>query len=223
MGRGCAFRPWLATRGQGQAGQQQPRVRAKKRHGPRLPDDAGGPLRRLICYRSTRPGWAGPMARSERLAEPESLAEAAQAVVEAAAVAPEAGDSGAAATADVLVCTHGRRDTCCGARGMELLGALGDAPRFGQPGRAVVADEPHGRSPFRPNCDRTAFSEPVGVGRRSPTGAGCGRRRSPRPGAPPVQRLCVPRLACPAGGRESRPIGSWMAVAEFLAPRGGLG
>ena len=73
------------------------------------------------------------MARSERLAGPESLAEVAQAVVEAAAVAPEAGDSGAAATADVLVCTHGRRDTCCGARGMELLGALGDAPRFANP------------------------------------------------------------------------------------------
>ena len=96
-------------------------------------DDAGGRLRRLICYRSTRPGWAGPMARSERMAEPESLAEAAQAVVEAAAIAPEAGEDGAAATADVLVCTHGRRDTCCGARGMELLGALGDDPRFGNP------------------------------------------------------------------------------------------
>ncbi len=96
-------------------------------------DDAGGRLRRLICYRSTRPGWAGPMARSERLAEPESLAEAAQAVVEAAASAPEAWDRGATVTADVLVCTHGRRDTCCGARGMELLGALGDAPRFGHP------------------------------------------------------------------------------------------
>jgi hypothetical protein len=96
-------------------------------------DDSGGPLRRLICYRSTRPGWAGPMARAERLSEPESLAEAAQAVVEAAAVAPEPVDSGANATADVLVCTHGRRDTCCGARGMELLGALGEVPRFGNP------------------------------------------------------------------------------------------
>jgi hypothetical protein len=98
-----------------------------------MTDDAGSRLRRLICYRSTRPGWAGPMARSELLAAPESLAEVAQAVVEAAAVAPEPGDGGAAATADVLVCTHGRRDACCGARGMELLGALADAPRFGHP------------------------------------------------------------------------------------------
>jgi hypothetical protein len=115
-------------------------------------DDAGGPLRRLICYRSTRPGWAGPMARSERQAEPGSLAEAAQAVVEAAAVAPEAGDSGATATSDVLVCTHGRRDACCGARGMELLGALGDAPTFGHPGVRLWRTSHTGGHRFAPTA-----------------------------------------------------------------------
>jgi len=94
-------------------------------------DSADGALRRVICYRSMRPGWAGPMARSERLAEPRSLAETAQAVVEKAAADPEAEVAGPAA--DVLVCTHGRRDACCGARGMELLGALAGAPTFGHP------------------------------------------------------------------------------------------
>jgi hypothetical protein len=94
----------------------------------------GGALRRVICYRSTRPGWAGPMARYERLAEPGLLAEAVHAVVEEATVAPEAGAGGPAAAADVLVCTHGRRDACCGARGMELLGTLNGASTFSRPG-----------------------------------------------------------------------------------------
>ncbi|MGD0810229.1 MAG: sucrase ferredoxin, partial [Acidimicrobiales bacterium] len=94
--------------------------------------DSSGQLRTVICYRSTRPGWAGPMARSERLVEPELLGEAVHALVEGAAPVPRArlGDT----AADVLVCTHGRRDACCGARGMELLAALTGSPMFGQPG-----------------------------------------------------------------------------------------
>ena len=94
-------------------------------------DGADGALRRVICYRSTRPGWAGPMARSEQLADPRSLAEVAKAMVEKAPAASEKEVGNP--TSDVLVCTHGRRDACCGARGMELLGALAGAPTFGHP------------------------------------------------------------------------------------------
>ena len=112
--------------------------------------DAEGALRRVICYRSTRPGWAGPMARAERLAEPGLLAEAARAVVEQAAVAPE--DAVGDALADVLVCTHGRRDACCGARGMELVGALTDAPTFGQPGVRVWRTSHTGGHRFAPTA-----------------------------------------------------------------------
>ena len=113
-------------------------------------DGADGALRRVICYRSTRPGWAGPMARSERLVEPELLAEAAHAVVEEAATAPEAALGGAAA--DVLVCTHGRRDACCGARGMELLGALTGDPTFGQPGVRLWRTSHTGGHRFAPTA-----------------------------------------------------------------------
>jgi len=113
-------------------------------------DGADGAPRRVICYRSTRPGWAGRMARSERLAEPGLLAEAAHAVVEEAAAAPEGGVGGA--TADVLVCTHGRRDACCGARGMELLGALAGAPTFGQPGVRVWRTSHTGGHRFAPTA-----------------------------------------------------------------------
>jgi hypothetical protein len=117
--------------------------------------DAGVALRRVICYRSTRPGWAGPMARSERLTEPGLLAEAARAVVEEATVAPEAGAGGPAATAtaaDVLVCTHGRRDACCGARGMELLGTLAGASTLRGPGVRVWRTSHTGGHRFAPTA-----------------------------------------------------------------------
>jgi hypothetical protein len=98
-------------------------------------DDAR--TRRLICYRSTRPGWAGPMARSERASEPGSLLEAALALVEGGEVTVEggAGTPGAelpGEVVDLLVCTHGRRDACCGARGTELLGELSAVAALGE-------------------------------------------------------------------------------------------
>ena len=112
----------------------------------------GGALRRVICYRSTRPGWAGPMVRSERLAEPGLLVDVARAVVEQATVAPEGEVGSAAAAADVLVCTHGRRDTCCGARGMELLGTLGGAPTLRRPGVRVWRTSHTGGHRFAPTA-----------------------------------------------------------------------
>jgi hypothetical protein len=93
--------------------------------------------RRLICYRSARPGWAGPLVRSERVVEAGALAETAAELVDGGSLAVEGAGTGAghgdgqAQMADVLVCTHGRRDSCCGARGMDLVNELRRDPRFG--------------------------------------------------------------------------------------------
>jgi len=100
-------------------------------------DGADGPerrppaetLRRLICYRSARPGWAGPLVRSERTVEPGSLADAVSEMVGQSPSVEGPGD--AADVIDVLVCTHGRRDACCGSRGMDLVTELSFSPRFG--------------------------------------------------------------------------------------------
>jgi hypothetical protein len=86
--------------------------------------------RRVIYYGTARPGWAGPLRRREgdAGAGPGALAEAVADLL--------AGGAGSSARAgpgpevpgpqvvDVLVCTHGRRDACCGGRGTELVRAL---------------------------------------------------------------------------------------------------
>ena len=83
--------------------------------------------RRLICYRSTRPGWAGPLARYESRATRTGLAEAAAALVGEDDSRMGPGGAGPDVV-DILVCTHGRRDACCGSRGIELLADVARAP-----------------------------------------------------------------------------------------------
>jgi hypothetical protein len=94
------------------------------------PGDGPGPLRRVICYRSARPGWAGPLVRSETAAAPGSLAEATARLL---SQPPGPGETGAGDTppVDLLVCTHGRRDACCGGRGIDLVNEILDEPLFG--------------------------------------------------------------------------------------------
>jgi hypothetical protein len=98
--------------------------------------DGTGRRRRIICYRSARTGWAGPLVRSERLvANVGALAEAATELIGAELVdADLAGTTPAPLQqVDLLVCTHGRRDTCCGARGMELVNELRRQEPFSSP------------------------------------------------------------------------------------------
>ncbi len=100
---------------------------------------------------------------------------------------------------DVLVCTHGRRDACCGGRGTELVRALAETtPAAPAPGlhawtrrRAevrAVAHQPHRWPPLCPHGAGPALRHPVGVGRRGPARPGrrgdrAGqRRREPLPG-----------------------------------------
>jgi hypothetical protein len=100
---------------------------------------AGGAVdqpRRLIYYSTARPGWAGPLRRRERLAGPES-APLAEAVAEMLATSDSRSDGQAAGQAegsgvvDVLVCTHGRRDACCGGRGTDLVRSLAESALTG--------------------------------------------------------------------------------------------
>jgi hypothetical protein len=89
-----------------------------------------GEVRRVICYRSARPGWAGPLVRSERLAAAGALAEATGALL-SQGPAPDQPEPITSRVVDVLVCTHGRRDACCGSRGIDLVGGLKRDSQFG--------------------------------------------------------------------------------------------
>jgi hypothetical protein len=84
--------------------------------------------RALICYRTSRSGWAGRLLRSECTAGPTELAEAATALLAGFGAAEGGGSEGAgdAAIVDVLVCTHGRRDACCGSSGERLFAGMGE-------------------------------------------------------------------------------------------------
>lgn len=134
--------------------------------GPGAGGGGWGDRLRMVHYRPARSGWAGPLVRYETLAKPGELLAAAEALLDdkgtgprnggTAAGGPEAGGPEAGGRAvggpeaggpvdggrlvDVLVCTHGRRDSCCGARGTELFGELldrlGQAGPAGQPGSA---------------------------------------------------------------------------------------
>ncbi len=87
------------------------------------------PLRRLVYYRPAQPGWAGQLRRSELQVPPGSLAEAAGSLLTGPRPAEPVTDGHEDRDVqDVLVCTHGSRDTCCGSRGMGLAQAL-QAPR----------------------------------------------------------------------------------------------
>ena len=86
------------------------------------PDRVADGVSLLVLHR--RP--PGPFRRYERLeacVAPDDLAEGAAALV--ATGADPVPDDG---VADLLVCTHGARDRCCGALGMSLFASVGSRP-----------------------------------------------------------------------------------------------
>jgi hypothetical protein len=126
-------------------------------------DRRPGPARRrVVYYANPWPGWAGPLARREAVLEsgpplePGPLAEAVASLVEGPGGAGPSGSTGpdradgppgpaAPGVVDVLICTHGRRDLCCGSRGTELFGALSGAD--GQAPPAEGTEGPGRRPP----------------------------------------------------------------------------
>jgi hypothetical protein len=99
--------------------------------------DGRAGARRIICYRSRSvvDEGAGPLVRSEGMASVaaltsvDALAEVASALVSAARGAEVEGPgAGGSSVIDVLVCTHGRRDMCCGGSGMDLVSVLTKQP-----------------------------------------------------------------------------------------------
>lgn len=83
---------------------------------PELPD------RRVALHRCTGE-WFSGFERTERRVPPGEVAAAAHALLEGD---PSSAD--AATDVDVLVCTHGSRDRCCGAQGTILALAVLDVP-----------------------------------------------------------------------------------------------
>jgi len=96
--------------------------------------------RRVLCYLPAVPdeaGGVGLLVRYEAAAEVSSLVETVSGLLEGAPGGePRVEDARGPTVVDVLVCTHGRRDTCCGGRGMDLVGELvAEGVRAGAAGR----------------------------------------------------------------------------------------
>lgn len=89
-------------------------------------------LRRVICYQVAAPGTGdgAPLARTEALLSPRDLGPGAAELIAALPASDTKEDQPGPGTSvtDILVCTHGRRDMCCGARGTELASALQGQP-----------------------------------------------------------------------------------------------
>ncbi|HLN18496.1 MAG TPA: sucrase ferredoxin [Acidimicrobiales bacterium] len=82
--------------------------------------DATGPEARVALYRKPEgPGFAG-FARAERFVTARDGAAVAEAAAALLALAPDELDPPGTFPTELLVCTHGRRDRCCGSLGTTL-------------------------------------------------------------------------------------------------------
>jgi hypothetical protein len=98
---------------------------------------------------------AAPLTRSELLAPVSALTEALAELL--ASPTPEAKvDAGPAGgsepVVDVLVCTHGRRDICCGGRGMDLVAELVEQPVMSATTVRLWRTSHTGGHRFAPTC-----------------------------------------------------------------------
>jgi hypothetical protein len=90
-------------------------------------DPTPGDLRRVVVYRRPDPVAFAAFDRHEVAVRPDEVVDAATALAREATVAgPGVGPS----VNDVLICTHGRRDVCCGSLGSTLFSELQRATRL---------------------------------------------------------------------------------------------
>jgi hypothetical protein len=106
-------------------------------HGARLqglvpgdPGDSGAgrdpEARRVVVYRQDQPdGVVGPYVRRERVTDADHLVDTVAELLSAPLPDLHAGPDGD--IRDVLVCTHGSRDVCCGSAGIGVFRDLGAA------------------------------------------------------------------------------------------------
>jgi hypothetical protein len=141
-------RPWPRDLNEVEA--LAPLVAESSRRGFRLqgllPVD-GGKMARVMLYRAGPGPGFDTYRRSEAECAPTDVVETAVDLLDTGA--PETADTPAAT--DLLVCTHGRRDVCCGSRGTALLGEVDNAA--GLPVRTRLWATTHtGGHRFAPNA-----------------------------------------------------------------------
>lgn len=111
-----------------------------------LPVD-GAKMARVVLYQAGPGPGFDTYRRSEAECAPAEVVDAAVDLLARGAAEATAAPSGR----DVLVCTHGRRDICCGSRGTALLGEVDEAAAL-PPGTRLWATTHTGGHRFAPNA-----------------------------------------------------------------------
>lgn len=110
---------------------------------------------------SAPPGFAGLVGSSSEI-PPEEVAETALGLLATLEGAPRAAELRPNAGRVVLVCTHGRRDRCCGSLGTTLVAALDDRPALLGDGVQLARTSHTGGHRFAPTAlilpDATAWA-----------------------------------------------------------------
>ena len=86
-----------------------------------VPDERGGGTRKAVLYQAD-PGPFVAYRRSEVAGPPLEIVPLASRLLDSAAPA----DSAVVPGSELLICTHGARDRCCGSLGTRLAGAMAD-------------------------------------------------------------------------------------------------
>ncbi|MFZ4517773.1 MAG: sucrase ferredoxin [Microthrixaceae bacterium] len=160
----------------------------------------GSDRRRVTAYDRSVRGGGGPYRRREWTVPPSELVGLCRAVLDGTAPPASARpEEVAAEVVDLLVCTHGRRDVCCGGAG-SLLYAEVEQLCAGRPDVRVRRCSHTGGHRFAP----TALTFPDGFAwaHLDPATAAAVARRGPDD--------AVPAGSC--RGASSVPAGAWQAV-----------
>lgn len=109
----------------------------------------GDTTERVVVHYRRAPERGAGFVRREAVVGPDKVVEAATDLLEGRSLA---GDQDAGAIMDVLVCTHGQRDRCCGSRGTELAMRLLADPSLLGPGVRLWRTSHTGGHRFAPTA-----------------------------------------------------------------------